>query len=235
MSGIGDFIKNKREEKGLNITSLSRLSGVSRPYLSQIEAGKRKPSSDILNKIAKPLGVSPLTLMYKAEYAEKEEVESIQRAEKLLKEVDKYKDENYYYDSPKSKKDYSDEFRGVSALLELNYRSVLNNSDDIMLNEVEKTIIREHLSELLSNYKMLLERYRNAKLNWGHSKNNFIEVYRKEMSLEEIKELYFKQFLENELSKIKGNIDAFPMWITRQPDFLRAASLKKRLQRDQDN
>ena len=50
---IGDFIKQKREDKNLSIRELSRLSSVSHPYISQIETGKNdKPSHEILHKLA---------------------------------------------------------------------------------------------------------------------------------------------------------------------------------------
>lgn len=47
-----------RESKGLSKSKLSRLSGVSRPYISQIEVGKHIPRIDIVCKLCKGLGVS---------------------------------------------------------------------------------------------------------------------------------------------------------------------------------
>ena len=41
---------------------LSDLSGVSNPYLSQIERGLKKPSAEILLQIAKALSIAPSAL-----------------------------------------------------------------------------------------------------------------------------------------------------------------------------
>jgi len=38
--------------KEISITKLAEISGISRPYLSQIESGKRKPTPEVLEKIA---------------------------------------------------------------------------------------------------------------------------------------------------------------------------------------
>lgn len=54
----GEILKELREKRGLNSTQLSELSNLSRPYLSQIESGKRKPSFETLNRLAEPLGLS---------------------------------------------------------------------------------------------------------------------------------------------------------------------------------
>lgn len=50
---FGEFIKEKRENQKLSIREVSRISGVSHPYISQIENGKiDKPSPNILKKLA---------------------------------------------------------------------------------------------------------------------------------------------------------------------------------------
>jgi DNA-binding XRE family transcriptional regulator len=65
---IGDYLKARRKEKGLTITQLSEISGVSHPYISQIENDKFKPSPDILKKLVGPLGVPYMDLLHKAGY-----------------------------------------------------------------------------------------------------------------------------------------------------------------------
>lgn len=65
------YIKELRQDKGLSIRELASLSKVSHSYLSQIENNiKDNPSSEILRKIAKPLGVSYAELMRAAGYQE---------------------------------------------------------------------------------------------------------------------------------------------------------------------
>jgi transcriptional regulator with XRE-family HTH domain len=56
---IGVEIRNRREEQGLSLTDLARLAGVSKGYLSQIEAdATKRPSANTLFKIATALGTS---------------------------------------------------------------------------------------------------------------------------------------------------------------------------------
>lgn len=232
---FGSFIKGIRKSKGLTLAELSEESGVSQPFLSQIENNKRKPSSEILNKLAKPLGISPLTLMYKAEYADKDEVESLQRAEKILKEIDTYKDDDYYFDSSKNMKIKSKEFSNITMRMNLYYNAAVKWSEDALLNEVEQVIIREHFSELLLGYKKIIESYLDAKLRWGNYRENFIDIHKDSMNNAEIKELFFKQELERQIDDAKSKLNNFPFWLTMQPDFLEATSLKNRIQNEQEN
>lgn len=46
-----------REHRGLTQQALADACGISKPYLSQIEAGQRKPSTDVLGKVAAVLRV----------------------------------------------------------------------------------------------------------------------------------------------------------------------------------
>jgi DNA-binding XRE family transcriptional regulator len=47
-----------REARGLTQGQLAEAAGISIPYLSQIEAGKRKGSADVLTALARALRVS---------------------------------------------------------------------------------------------------------------------------------------------------------------------------------
>lgn len=68
---FGRYLKTLREEKGLTLTELSKLSGTSHPYLSQIENGRKGvPSSKVLKKLSEPLAVPYMELMYKAGHVE---------------------------------------------------------------------------------------------------------------------------------------------------------------------
>ena len=63
---LGEFILVRREAAQQSIRDLSRIAGISNPYLSQIERGLRKPSADILQQIAKALQISAETLYVQA-------------------------------------------------------------------------------------------------------------------------------------------------------------------------
>lgn len=63
---IGDYIKQQRSSAKISLRQLSKLAGVSNPYLSQIERGLRKPSAEILQQIAKGLRISAEALYVRA-------------------------------------------------------------------------------------------------------------------------------------------------------------------------
>lgn len=63
---LGQFIRKQREQAKLSLRNLSKLAGVSNPYLSQIERGLRNPSAEILQAIAKALDLSSETLYVRA-------------------------------------------------------------------------------------------------------------------------------------------------------------------------
>ena len=46
-----------REHCGLTQQTLAGACGISKPYLSQVEAGRRKPSMEVLKKLAEALAV----------------------------------------------------------------------------------------------------------------------------------------------------------------------------------
>jgi transcriptional regulator with XRE-family HTH domain len=63
---IGEYIKQQRSSAQISLRQLSKLAGVSNPYLSQIERGLRKPSAEILQQIAKGLRISAEALYVRA-------------------------------------------------------------------------------------------------------------------------------------------------------------------------
>ncbi|PRX45500.1 helix-turn-helix protein [Prauserella shujinwangii] len=63
---IGEYIRQQRNNAKISLRQLSKLAGVSNPYLSQIERGVRKPSAEILQQIAKGLRISAEALYVQA-------------------------------------------------------------------------------------------------------------------------------------------------------------------------
>jgi transcriptional regulator with XRE-family HTH domain len=63
---LGEFIREQRRVGELSLRKLSELSGISNPYLSQIERGLRRPSAEILQQIARALSISAETLYVRA-------------------------------------------------------------------------------------------------------------------------------------------------------------------------
>ncbi len=66
MGDIGGFIRQQRDSASMSIRQLAQASGVSNPYLSQIERGLRRPSAEMLARIAGALRLSAETLYVQA-------------------------------------------------------------------------------------------------------------------------------------------------------------------------
>ncbi|MGH3390861.1 MAG: helix-turn-helix domain-containing protein, partial [Actinomadura sp.] len=52
VGSIGEYIREQRQRAKISVRQLAEATGVSNPYLSQIERGLRKPSAEILQQIA---------------------------------------------------------------------------------------------------------------------------------------------------------------------------------------
>ena len=63
---LGEFIGAQRRAAELSLRQLAEQTGVSNPYLSQIERGLRKPSAEVLQQLSKALRVSAETLYVRA-------------------------------------------------------------------------------------------------------------------------------------------------------------------------
>ncbi|GAB3308916.1 helix-turn-helix domain-containing protein [Epidermidibacterium keratini] len=66
-SSLGEMIRKQRELASLTMRQLSKMAGISNPYLSQIEHGLREPSQAVLREIATSLGIDPDELQPEAE------------------------------------------------------------------------------------------------------------------------------------------------------------------------
>lgn len=60
---MGESIRGRRRSLGLNITELAGLSGLSRPFVSQVERGLARPSMRSLTALANALGTTAHGLM----------------------------------------------------------------------------------------------------------------------------------------------------------------------------
>lgn len=78
MEQFSEVLKELRKETGFNMTALAKAAGLSRPYLSQLESGKRNPTPDTLKKLAEALGnVTYANLLESAGFHELSENEKI--------------------------------------------------------------------------------------------------------------------------------------------------------------
>ncbi|MDQ3616093.1 MAG: helix-turn-helix domain-containing protein [Actinomycetota bacterium] len=79
---LGDYLREQRVAAQLSLRQLAEQTGVSNPYLSQIERGLRRPSAEVLQQLAKALRVSAETLYIHAGILKPEdgEVRSVELA-----------------------------------------------------------------------------------------------------------------------------------------------------------
>lgn len=63
---LGEFIAAQRRSAELSLRQLAEQTGISNPYLSQIERGLRRPSAEVLQQLSKALRVSAETLYVRA-------------------------------------------------------------------------------------------------------------------------------------------------------------------------
>ncbi len=66
VGSLGDYLKEQRTAAQLSLRQLAEQTGVSNPYLSQIERGLRRPSAEVLQQIAKALRISAEQLYIRA-------------------------------------------------------------------------------------------------------------------------------------------------------------------------
>ncbi|MFI0372797.1 helix-turn-helix domain-containing protein [Actinomadura sp. 1N219] len=93
VGSIGEYIREQRTRAKISLRQLADVSGISNPYLSQIERGLRKPSAEILQQIAKGLRISAEALYVQAGILEAREadtdLQAAVRADVLLTERQK--------------------------------------------------------------------------------------------------------------------------------------------------
>ncbi|MCO6011508.1 helix-turn-helix domain-containing protein [Actinoallomurus purpureus] len=94
VGSIGEYIREQRKRAKVSLRQMAEVTGVSNPYLSQIERGLRKPSAEILQQIAKGLRISAEALYVQAGILDEREtdtdVQAAIRADAALSERQKH-------------------------------------------------------------------------------------------------------------------------------------------------
>jgi transcriptional regulator with XRE-family HTH domain len=86
---LGDYIKDKRAELGLNQTELAKRSNVPRETINRIENNKTMlPSADSRRRLAKALGVSHLDILIAAGEITPDEIQAVGAAGVILKQAE---------------------------------------------------------------------------------------------------------------------------------------------------
>jgi transcriptional regulator with XRE-family HTH domain len=79
-ASLGEIIRKQRELAQLPMRQLATMSGISNPYLSQIERGLRDPSDQVLESIADALELSAEALRPRKRQREEDEQSPVEAA-----------------------------------------------------------------------------------------------------------------------------------------------------------
>ncbi len=60
---VGEVLRGERLQQGRTLREVADLAGVSMAYLSEVERGRKEPSSEILAAVCRALGLSVLDLL----------------------------------------------------------------------------------------------------------------------------------------------------------------------------
>jgi transcriptional regulator with XRE-family HTH domain len=79
-ASLGEIIRKQRELAQLPMRQLAAMSGISNPYLSQIERGLRDPSDQVLESIADSLELSAEALRPRKRHSEEDDESPVELA-----------------------------------------------------------------------------------------------------------------------------------------------------------
>ena len=65
---MGEVLRELRREKGITLRELSKKSNVALGYISDIERGKKDPSSVVIQSLANGIGMSAAALIIESGY-----------------------------------------------------------------------------------------------------------------------------------------------------------------------
>lgn len=158
---IATELKKLREAKGMSVRKLSKESGVSPGYISQIENGSRQtPSQELIKKLAKGLMVGEYFLLRKAGYLEEEEIEE-KEVDTTNMEVDSSIANFLVMEVPTHAKNtfLEEKYRetGTEFFNVRNQKSLLENADPVLKVLTENTLMSvakgyAHIDEKLHFY-----------------------------------------------------------------------------------
>lgn len=192
----GELIRTERKLKGLSISKLAELTGVSQPYLSQIENGKRNPSYEIIHKIKKALDIDfHLFAWASGLYTDVEYKEYLEQKE-FFDSMTPEEEEEYFNQQNKDFMFYDK----VNKFRKRKYVQI----EDFLNNQIEGFYISGHK---LTNdeIKMLIHLFENKEKNYPTESE--LENEFKELQKERIK---YKKRLKDSMENGKIMLDIDP-------------------------
>lgn len=154
----GDRIKFYRKEKKLNQTELANKSGISRNALSNYELNKRKPTIEVLKKIAKALEINVIYLVEDKLKKESNSDSIISLLETKLKNLDNLDDIDKHAKQMAIKlyETLLDMFKTHGESI-LNKNKVINESNYIKINVDVDTFAKNMLKYFLENNLLIFK------------------------------------------------------------------------------
>lgn len=86
-AALGRRVQSHRDARGLSRKELARLAGISYDYVRAIEVGLRRPSIDVLERIAVQLGVSTSVLLGEKEAPKRPEEQAVRLVEGIAQSL----------------------------------------------------------------------------------------------------------------------------------------------------
>ncbi|UED79618.1 helix-turn-helix transcriptional regulator [Lysinibacillus sp. CD3-6] len=95
---FGSYLREKRKTNNLSIVNLSKLSGVSNPYISQLENNKFKPSFEIIKKLTQALNLNFNEAAWIADLYTDEEYRQLKREDDFISSLSLEEERRYNED-----------------------------------------------------------------------------------------------------------------------------------------
>lgn len=204
---IGELIRSKRKEKGMTLRQLADNVGISQPYLSQIESGKRKPTQELIQKFSNELAIEEKQLLNLAGYHtdNSDLIDLVQEFQNLNNKFQEYIAlHKFYLQQVKSEREA---IKGELSLLEGIMRELPQEQQTIFESEMP---IQEKLTILKGNVKALEKAQQleeSIELRKVNSKNALqtSKNLDKQLHIIQSKMLELQEAIQSEVNQIAEN------------------------------
>ncbi|KXL52825.1 transcriptional repressor DicA [Anaerotignum neopropionicum] len=153
---IGDCIKIARKNAGMTQEDLGKAIGMSGVAIMRYEKGQREPNKNVVEKIAKALGVNPNFLMDWDEQYPDIAIE-VEKHERFVSYMKSLGFDVVYYSEPCTipieavPKEFKDEVQGSSVESETFSVSIMYEGDPLTLTEDEFSELQKQTAESIEH------------------------------------------------------------------------------------
>lgn len=113
------------------------------------------------------------------------------------------------------------DYRFTTNLSFSQFDSLIKWSEDRLFKKHETVAIRSHMAELFLRYKVVIEQLAYTQRQWDKSKESFSKFYKEKsepLSDREIKELFLKQELEENIDRLASWAKNLPSWVSLEEE-----------------